>query len=82
MVRHTITMPEQMSEYITAQITGGQYGGISEYFRDLVRKDQERKQDSITALRELLDTAEASGISERSLDDIWQDCKQNAASRA
>lgn len=78
MIRHTITMPEQMSEFISWQVSSGQYGGISEYFRDLVRKDQEAKQASILALRKLIDDAEASGLSSRSPDDIWNDCKKKA----
>ncbi len=78
MVRHTITMPEPMSEYITWQVSSGDYGGISEYFRDLVRRDQEKKQASIAALRGMIDASEASGISPRSLDDIWEDSKNRA----
>jgi len=78
MVRHTITMPESMSEYISWQVTSGDYGGMSEYFRDLVRRDQEKKQASILALRNLVDASEASGISSRSLNDIWEDCKDRA----
>lgn len=81
MVRHTITMPEQMSEFVNWQVSSGQYGGISEYLRDLVRKDQEEKQVSIKALGRLIDQAEASGISSRSLDDIWNDCKQKASNK-
>jgi len=88
MVRHTITMPEPMSEDIMALISDGQYGGISEYFRDLARRDLERreekaelKQASIIALRELLAEGEASGRSSRSVEDIWEECKQNATTQ-
>jgi len=71
-------MPEPMSEYITWQVSSGDYGGISEYFRDLVRRDQEKKQASIVALRSMIDASEASGISPRSLDEIWEDSKNRA----
>ena len=79
MVRHTITIPEQMSEYVTWQVSDGQYAGISDYLRYLIRKDQEQKQASVMALRGLIENAEASGISPRSLDDIWNHGKQKAA---
>jgi len=79
MVRHTITMPESMSEYIAWQVSSGDYGGMSEYFRDLVRRDQEKKLASIAALRSMVDASEASGISSRSLNDIWEESKKRAA---
>lgn len=64
MVRHTISLPEPMSAYIEGRLKEGQYGNVSEYFRDLVRRDQERRQNAIAELQALIDRAEASGISE------------------
>lgn len=70
MTRHTISLPDPMSEYIDHQIASGLYGNISEYIRDLIRKDQEQKQLAISELRGILDRAEASGISSLSMKDI------------
>ena len=36
MAKLTISMPDAMSEYVTARVEAGQYGNVSEYFRDLV----------------------------------------------
>ena len=66
-VRLTISMPDQMNEWVEAQIRADRYGNVSEYFRDLVRRDQERREAAIGELRTMLDRAEASGISERSV---------------
>jgi antitoxin ParD1/3/4 len=66
-IRHTISLPDPMSQYIDLQITSGLYGNISEYIRDLIRKDQEQKQLAISELRNVLDRAEASGISRMSM---------------
>ncbi len=74
MVRKTISMPDEMGAWIEDRIRSGQYNNDSEYFRDLVRRDQER-QEAVTQLRQMLDDAEASGISERTVDQIWQDAK-------
>ncbi len=41
MMRKTISMPDNMGEWIAARIDRGQYNNESEYFRDLVRRDQE-----------------------------------------
>ena len=86
MIRHTITMPEPMSEDIMNLVSAGQYGGISEYFRDLVRRDLERREEkeelkaaSILALKEMIAKGEASGMSPRSLEDIWEEAKKNSA---
>lgn len=72
MQRKTITLTDQMDDWVKAQVYSGKYGNDSEYFRDLVRQDQER-QTAELKLRTLLDDAEAGGISERSPGDIWHD---------
>ena len=69
-IRHTISIPASMSQHIDLQITSGPYGIISEYIRDLIRKDQEQKQLAISELRNVLDRAEASGISRMSMSEI------------
>ena len=70
MIRHTFSIPEPMSEYLSYRVKSGQYGNISEYFRDLIRQDQQKTQSDIKKLRTLLDNAEASRISELPLDEI------------
>jgi antitoxin ParD1/3/4 len=71
-------MPNQMNEWVEAQISAGRYGNVSEYFRDLVRRDQERKESAINELRAMLDRAEASGISEKSLPEVLEAARQEA----
>lgn len=72
MSRLTISMPEQMNEWVEAQIAAGRYGNVSEYFRDLVRRDQERREAAIAELRTLLERAEVSGVGERAFPDILE----------
>lgn len=78
MIRHTISIPDPMSQYISHQVKSGQYGNISEYIRDLVRKDQEQKKLAMAELREMLDKAEAGGISNLSMDDIRTRARKRA----
>ena len=40
-IRKTITLTDQQGEWVKAQIAAGDYTNDSEYFRDLVRRDQE-----------------------------------------
>jgi antitoxin ParD1/3/4 len=78
MSRLTISMPEQLTAYVEAQIEEGRYGNVSEFFRDLVRHDQERRADAIRELRSMLERAEASGIGERSKDKLIEAAKREA----
>ncbi len=71
MIRKTISMPDEMGLWIDERIASGQYNNDSEYFRDLVRRDQVR-QDAIDSLRQMLEDAEASGISSDQVPDIMK----------
>ncbi|HAN28003.1 MAG TPA: type II toxin-antitoxin system ParD family antitoxin [Haliea salexigens] len=78
MSRLTISMPDQMNDWVEAQISAGRYGNVSEYFRDLVRRDQELRESAIGELRTILDRAEQNGISDRSLSDVLDAARQEA----
>ena len=69
MNRLTISIPEQMSTYVETQISSGRYGNVSEYFRDLVRRDQDRA-DADAQLRTLIQEGIDSGLSERTVPEI------------
>jgi len=75
MMRKTITISEQMEEWVKAQIEAGRYANDSEYFRDLIRRDQERRRAD-EDLGRLIDEGDASGISPKSLDDIMREVEE------
>ncbi|MGI9305105.1 MAG: type II toxin-antitoxin system ParD family antitoxin [Gammaproteobacteria bacterium] len=70
MTRKTITITNKQEEYVRAQIESGDYGNDSEYFRDLVRRDQTRNKAE-AELRRMLEKTEAGGISKRTVEEIW-----------
>lgn len=74
MLKKTITVPDAMEEWIKAQTASGRYPNDSEYIRDLIRRDQERAQ-AYAELRVLLEEADASGLSERTPDEILEAAK-------
>ena len=80
MVKMTISMPAAMREYVASRVEGGQYGNVSEYFRDLIRREQERR-NAAQELGGMLDSAEASGVSKRSVEEIWSDAEERHAAR-
>ncbi|ETW92341.1 MAG: addiction module antitoxin [Candidatus Entotheonella factor] len=76
MTRHTISLPDQMSAYIEGRIRTGQYDNVSEYVRDLIRKDQEQRQQAIAELQTMMKEAKESGISELSGEEIRTQIKK------
>lgn len=71
MMRKTITIPDAMEDWVKAQIASGRYGNDSEYFRDLIRRDQDRKLAE-HELRSLIDEGLNSGVSTSSVTDIMK----------
>ena len=53
------------------------YANASDYVRDLIREDQE-KANAIAELQGLIDEGIASGISDRTLDEVFEDARQRA----
>lgn len=72
----TISVPEAMNTYVRERIAEGQYGNVSEFFRDLVRRDQERQADALKALRQMVDRAERSGVSNRGFSEIVDEARR------
>lgn len=75
-VRKTISISDAMEDWVKAQIASGRYSNDSEYFRDLIRRDQDRIQAEVE-LRTLLQRADASGISKRDVIGIMNDVESN-----
>ena len=71
-VRKTITLTDKQDAWVKAQIEQGDYTNDSEYFRDLVRRDQAR----MRALRDAIDEGVASGVAEgASIESIWAEAE-------
>ncbi len=71
MMRKTITIPNAMEDWVKNQIANGRYSSDSEYFRDLIRRDQ----DGRLAERELLSLIQEgldSGASKNTVADIMK----------
>ena len=79
MTRKTITITEQMDDWVKSQVGTGRYGNDSEYFRDLIRRDQARREAELK-LGEMIDAAEASGVSDRSPGVVWAAAERDATS--
>ncbi|MGD8497536.1 MAG: type II toxin-antitoxin system ParD family antitoxin [Chromatiales bacterium] len=77
MTRKTITITPQMDDWVRAQVESGRYGNDSEYVRDLIRRDQSRRAAELE-LGQMIDAAEAGGVSNRSPREIWEAAERDA----
>ncbi len=71
MATMNVSLPDEMKSWVDAQTANGSYGNASDYVRDLIRRDRERKK-SIEELRTLIDEGLNSGISTRTVDEIFE----------
>jgi antitoxin ParD1/3/4 len=67
-----------MKDWIDAQISRGQYANASDYLRELIRRDRELHAPALTLpdLQNIVTEAKASGISSRSVDEIFNDAQK------
>ncbi len=76
--RKTITLSEQQDAWVKARIGSGDYTNDSEYFRDLIRRDQEQK---LSVLKQAIQEGLDSGISDRTMRDAWNEAERRHRAR-
>ena len=83
MATMTVSLPDPMKDWIEAQIRQGEYASASDYVRDLVRRDRARREQEFTMneLRHKLAASQDSGLSGRTVDDIFAEARGIARSR-
>jgi antitoxin ParD1/3/4 len=77
MATMNISLPDQMKAWVEAQTETGRYGNASDYVRDLIRRDQE-KRDSIARLQRAIDEGIQSGFGTRNMDELWAEACRRA----
>jgi antitoxin ParD1/3/4 len=60
MATMNISLPEQMKAWAERQADDGRFANVSDYMRDLIRRDQDRRQ-AISEIQALVDEGLASG---------------------
>lgn len=74
-----ISLPAPLREWIEAQVKGGRYGNASEYLRELIRRDQERKAQE--RLEELLLEGVKTGTASPLTQQDWSELRTEVAER-
>ena len=78
MATMNISLPDQMKDWVESQAGTGRYGNVSDFVRDLIRREQIRA-DKIAHMQRLVDEARASGISDETMADIRERALREAA---
>ncbi|WP_354956765.1 type II toxin-antitoxin system ParD family antitoxin [Sphingobium sp. CECT 9361] len=67
-----VSLPEALKTWAETRVAEGRYSSTSDYVRDLVRRDQEAE-EKVQRLRVMIEEGLASGISDRTIEDIIAD---------
>jgi antitoxin ParD1/3/4 len=82
MATMTVSLPDSIKEWIEDQVEEGEFETSSDYFRDLVERDRERRdQLRIEELRRIVVEGLASGLSARTTDEIFAEAVEIAKAR-
>ena len=80
LVKKSITVTDRQEQWIRAQVASGEYGNDSEYFRDLIRRDQERNAQ-FRALKEAIQEGLESGVGDKTVKEIWAEAEKRYTAR-
>ena len=77
MATMNVSLPDEMKEWVEAQAATGRYANVSDYIRDVLR----REQGMIARLQDVVDEARASGFVEMTPDELLVDIKRRTRAR-
>jgi antitoxin ParD1/3/4 len=81
MASMNVSVPDPMRDWVEQRIGSGQYASVSDYVRDLIRRDQAQA-DAHQVLVAALIEGENSGVSKRRIPDILAAVKAELARTA
>ncbi len=83
MVTLTLSVPTETKDWIDAQVEAGGYADASDFVNVLLReaRDQDDGEEDIEALRRIVEESRASGISNRTLDEIFAEAVEITKAR-
>ena len=74
MATMNVSLPDLMKDWVEDQVKTGHFSNASDYVRDLIRRDQEYREQREALIKALV-VGEKSGVSERTIKEIWRDVK-------
>lgn len=77
----TISLPEPLRDWVEERSRDRGYESPGDYVRELIHQDRDERELTLAELRDLVSEARASGISERTIDEIAADARVAAGLR-
>lgn len=77
MAEITVSLPDDLKAWVDTQVHAGRYRDAAEVLCALVRHEQERT-GKFANLQRLVDEGRASGVSDRSVDEIFAEARAEA----
>jgi len=74
MATMNVSLPDPMKDWVEDQVKTGHYSNASDYVRDLIRRDQEYHDKRETLVKALI-AGKKSGVSKRTIEEIWRSAK-------
>lgn len=72
----TVSLPNPMKDWIEAQASNGQFSGVSDYIRDLVRRDQSRQDQREALIQALIEGEESGQVREWSREELLTEARR------
>ncbi len=72
----TVSLPEPMKDWIEAQAGNGQFSGVRDYIRDLVRREQSRSDQREALIQALIEGEESGAAREWSREDLLAEARR------
>ena len=80
MATMNVSLPDQLKAIVEERVASGEYASASDYVRDLVRRDADAKH-KWAELERMINEARKSGISPKSIDQVFDDAHDEAIRR-
>ena len=80
MATMNVSLPDAMKQWVEDQSADGRYSNASDYVRDLIRRDRERR-EKIARMQLLVSEALESGTGTRSMDAIREEVRARLGRR-
>ncbi len=77
----TVSLPDQITDWVEAQVIKGEYASASAYVHELIRRDQGRQELTPDELRKKIAVSKDSGLSPRRVEDIFAEAQEIARAR-
>ena len=65
MTEHVLSFPPALEQWVEARLAAGDYADVSDYVRDLIRRDQSNAAEDRAWLKAMIDEGLASGVSDQ-----------------